>query len=175
MKWFVFIVSLLSIIFAGLALWGVKKDLDTYNITIAVISSLTAILICWQIYNAIDINSKVKNIEATSRRVARMEIEKYNHTVKALIMYIEATDVYKRNNYTEIAIDKLISAIVEGLKGNYIYPVNLSIDFLYYIIEKDGGLMIIKGKKDEYIKALAPIYNDKISHIITSINKALEI
>lgn len=175
MKTFTFIVSLFSIMIAGLALWGVKKNLDTYNITIAVISSLTTILLCWQIYNAIDINSKVKNIELTSRKVARMEIEKYNHTVKSLIMYIEAMDVYKRNNYTEIAVDKLISAIAEGIKGNYVYPVELAINCLYNMTGKDGNLIVMKGKKNEYIKVLSQIYNDRISHIIMNINKALEI
>lgn len=168
-------MSLLSIIIAGLALWGVKKDLDTYNITIAVISSLTTILLCWQIYNAIDVNQKVKSIHRIASIAAKKENDKYHHTVKALITYIEATDIDKRINNTEMAVDKLMLAIKEEIKGNYSMPIDYSIDYLMKIINRGYALQIYKGRRNEYINVLSKIYNSNTSIIIGYINDANEV
>lgn len=175
MKIFTFIISLFSIMIAGLALWGVKKDLDTYNITIAVISSLTTILLCWQIYNVIDVNQKVKDIHQIARMAAKKENDKYHHTIKALITYIEATDIDKRINNTEMAVDKFMVAIKEGVKGNYSMPIDYSIDYLMKIINRGYGLQIYKGRRREYINVLSRIYNNNTSIIISHINDAIEV
>lgn len=175
MKQFLYITCVCSFIISLSALFAKKQDIDTYNITIAVLATLVTIALCWQIYNAIDVNQKVRDIHHIARRTAQVENDLYNHTVIALIMYIEAIDIDRRINNTEETVDKLIAAIEEGLKGKYSYPIDSSIDYLYKMSNREYPLMIYKGKRNEYVKILSKIYNDNISKIIINLNKAIEV
>lgn len=144
-----------------------------YVYLLAALTSLIAILIGWQIYNTIDINKRISDVEKFTSSTANKSIIKYNHTVQSFVYYLSSKD-YQNRNIDEMSIDYLMKSIDEGMKGDYFMPIDFSLNDLYNIcIRKD--YFILKDKKKQYKKILQRIGNEKSLDIIDTLEDAKEI
>lgn len=129
-------------------------------------------LIGWQIYNAVEINKKVDNINKVAERAAYNENKLYNHTTKAVVYYIAAIDYDKRHNDTAKAVDGLFNCINEALYGKFQFPIEMAMDYLL-AMDKEN-FFIYKGKKENYKRTLYNINNEKSESLIKKIQNAYE-
>lgn len=175
MKWILTLLSVTSTIFASMACLSVYTDCDVnwYSIIIAILTLLVTILIGWQIYNAIEVNRKLLEIERIASKAAYEENKRYNHTTIAIVHYMCALDFYKRQNFTDKAVDELFCCIEEALKGRFQFPIELALNFLLKIPE--DNLFIIKSRKEGYMRILYKINGADIHKVINKIEKAYDV
>lgn len=145
-------------------------DIDLYAIIIAVLTLLVTALIGWQIYNAIEINKKLGEIQRIASKAAYEENKRYNHTTIAVIHYINSLNLYKRQNFTDEAIDELFQCIEEALKGRFQFPIDMAINYLLEV--PNDNLLIKESKRKEYIRILYKLNYPDIHRVITKIEKA---
>ena len=162
-------LSLLLSIIACISVHN-KYNIDMYSCVVAILTLLVTTLIAWQIYNAIEFNKKLNEMQRIASKAAYEENKKYNHTTMAVIHYMNAIDYYKRQNISEKTVDELFCCIEEALKGRFLFPIDLAIDFLLNI-PKDN-LFIEKTKKESYLRTLYKINRDDINLVITKIEEA---
>lgn len=172
MKWILTLLCSGSFLLALMAYISVYEcySIDWYSMIIALLTLLVTILIGWQIYNAIEVNKKLGEIQRIASKAAYEENKKYNHTTIAIIHYMKALDFYKRQNFTDKAIDELFCCIEEALKGRFQFPIDMAIDFL--LKTPDDNFVIIKSKKEEYMRTLYKINGTDIHKAINKIEKA---
>lgn len=171
MKWLLTILCFINIVFTILLCASVRHyDIDAYTYIIAVLTLLVTILIGWQIYNVIEINKKLNEIQRIASKAAYEENKRYNHTTIAVIHYMNALDLYKRQNFTDKAVDELFCCIEEALKGGFRFPIDMAISCLLNI--PDNNLFIIESKRKKYIHILYKINCSDINSIIIKIEKA---
>lgn len=164
---------LLSLISLSLTLYSsFNSSPDNYSFLVSVLTFLVTMLIGWQIYNAVEINKKVDNINKVAERAAYNENKLYNHTTKAVVYYITAIDYDKRNNDTAKAIDGLFNCINEALYGKFQFPIEMAMDYLLAMDKED--FFIYHGKKEEYKRILYNINNEKSESLIKKIQNAYE-
>lgn len=170
MKWFLIITYFVcGFIFSSLT-FREGFSADIYAIVIAILTLLVTILIGWQIYNAIEVNKKLNEIHRIASKAAYEENKKYNHTTIAVIHYMNALDFYKRQNFTDKAVDELFCCIEEALKGRFQFPIDMAINYLLEI--PDDNLFIIDSKRRGYLRTLYRINYMNIDIVITKIEKA---
>ena len=166
-----FIISLIAL---GISIYSLTLDrFGNSDLIISILIFLITILIAWQIYNTIDINKKVNDIDLMARRYTRKASDKYNYTLKSSMLYIEAMS-YESRNITEIAIDKYIAAIYEGMKGEYEFPVEQSISHLYAMSKSEFQWRIFLDKRSLYVKILLRLDDERINSIINKLDTAYE-
>lgn len=172
MKWFLSILCFSSFLFSLTTCLSVHKSYNTdmYAIIIAILTLLVTALIGWQIYNAIEVNKKLSEIQRIASKAAYEENKKYNHTTIAVVHYMNALDFYKRQNFTEKTVDELFRCIEEALKGRFQFPIDMAIDYLLEI--PDNNLFIVKSKKEEYLRILYKINHADINRVIIKIENA---
>lgn len=172
MKWILMMLVALSLLLSIIACISVhnKYNIDVYSCVVAILTLLVTTLIAWQIYNAIEFNKKLNEMQRIASKAAYEENKKYNHTTMAVIHYMNAIDYYKRQNISEKTVDELFCCIEEALKGRFLFPIDLAIDFLLNI-PKDN-LFIEKTKKESYLRTLYKINRDDINLVITKIEEA---
>lgn len=171
MKWILIILCFANLLFNIVIAISMRYySVDSYTVIIAVLTLLVTILIGWQIYNAIEINKKLGDIHRIASKTAYEENKRYNHTTIAVIHYMNALDFYRRQNFTDKAVDEIFCCMEESLKGRFQFPIDMSIDFLLKI-PKDN-LFIYESKRNEYIRMLYKINCPDIDRVITKIEKA---
>lgn len=172
MKWFLVILSCVcGSIFSSFALFSINViNPNMYSVVIAILTLLVTILIGWQIYNAIEVNKKVCEIQRIASKTAYEENKKYNHTTIAVIHYMNALDFCKRQNITEKAVDELFCCIEEALKGKFQFPIDMAINYLLEI--PDDNLFVIDSKRKEYLHTLYKLNGVNTDRAITKIEKA---
>lgn len=172
MKWFLSILCFGNLLFTLIICLSIQRcyDVDLYSIVIAILTLLVTILIGWQIYNAIEVNKKLGEIQRIASKVAYEENKKYNHTTIAVIHYINALDFYKRQNFTDKAVDELFCCIEEALKGRFQFPIDMAISYLLKI--PDDNLFIMESKRKEYLRILYKVNCLDTNRLITKIEEA---
>lgn len=171
MKWLLTILSFINILFTILLCVSIRHyDIDAYTYIIAILTLLVTILIGWQIYNVIEINKKLSEIQRIASKAAYEENKRYTHTTVAVIHYMNALDFYKRQNFTDKAVDELFCCIEEALKGRFQFPIDMAINYLLNI--PNNNLFIMESKRREYIRILYKIKYPDIDSIINKIEKA---
>ena len=146
--------------------------IDNYSVLISVFALLVTILIGWQIYNAIEVNKKVDNINKVAERAAYNENKLYNHTTMAVVYYINAIDSDKRNNDTAKAVDGLFNCINEALRGKFQFPIEMAMDYLLEMGKEN--FFIYPDKKEDYKMILNNIKNEKSESLKDKIQNAYE-
>lgn len=171
MNKFLTILCFCSLLLSLIACFSVyySCNINMYAIVISILSLLVTALIGWQIFNSVDINKKVADINRIAKTVARKENEIYTHTTLAVVYYINAVDCYKRQNMVEKTVDGLFNCIEEALKGRFRFPIDLAIDYLLYI--PSDNFSVYKDKKDSYIRILCSINHEKAKMLIDKILK----
>ena len=103
MKWILMMFVALSLLLSIIACISVhnKYNIDMYSCVVAILTLLVTTLIAWQIYNAIEFNKKLNEMQRIASKAAYEENKKYNHTTMAVIHYMNAIDYYKRQNISE--------------------------------------------------------------------------
>lgn len=174
MKWFLIICCLCSLALSLFACFtvGTHPNADMYAVIIAVLTLLVTILIGWQIYNAIELSRKIKEMQRIASKAAYDENKKYNHTTIAIVHYINALDFYKHQRISKKAVDELFKCIEEALKGRFQFPIDMAINYMLSIPKTD--FFVSKIKKREYIRILYYINNEQAKELITKIESAYE-
>lgn len=84
---------------------------DAMTWTMAILSLLVALLIGWNIYNALDLNKRVKHIEEENIRII-------NNTERALVdIQIRANDALNKQDRNRIQTEEYSMGIVDFLQG----------------------------------------------------------
>lgn len=84
---------------------------DVMTWTMAILSLLVTFLIGWNIYNALDLNKRVKHIEEENMRII-------NNTESALVdVQIRANDALKKQDRNRIQTEEYCIGIVDFLQG----------------------------------------------------------
>lgn len=133
------------------------------SILVAVLSVLVVVLIGWQVFNAIQMHTTLKEINSRMKK----EIDDYNHTVSALFTQLFSIQEYFKGNHFEKAIDGFLMALEEANKGSrkddiidgifsYLFAIKEKHD-LYNKKRLPSGVFIIKGKKEFYLEILSKI------------------
>lgn len=147
-------------------------DFDYQGLLVGILSLLVTVLIGWQIYNAIEVNKKVNNINKVAERAAYNENKLYNHTTMAVVYYINAIDSVKRNNDTAKAVDGLFNCINEALRGKFQFPIEMAMDYLLEMGKEN--FFIYPDKKEDYKMILNNIKNEKSESLKDKIQNAYE-
>lgn len=174
MKWILVICSLCSFTLSLFACYSVNRncDINIYALIIAILTLLVTILLGWQIYNAIELNRKLNEMQKIASKAAYNENKKYNHTTIAIVHYVNAIDLYRRQRISEKAVDELFKCIEEALKGRFQFPIDMAINYMSSIPKSD--FFIHKTRKEEYIRILYSINNEEAKELITKIEAAYE-
>lgn len=171
MKWLLTILALGNLLFSVIICLSIRyHNVDAYTVIVAVLTLLVTILIGWQIYNAMEVNKRLGEMQRVASKIAYEENKKYNHTTIAVIHYINALDFYKRQNFTDKAVDELFCCIEEALKGKFQFPIDMAISCILEI--PDGNLIVMESKRKEYIRTLYKLNCADICKVITKIEKA---
>ena len=143
------------------------------NFIVSVLSILVTVLVGFQIYNAIDINNKINNLENIARKEVLDQLNIYDHKIKARLITIDTKDLYNRN-ITGAAIDGYLRAINEAIKGKGWEEVKEIVIVLRKIISQYDGLNLILSQenKNKYLEILKKIQNQDVSDIIYFIDNA---
>lgn len=164
---------LLSVIAVCVSVWrSPELSFDYQGVLVGVLSLLVTVLVGFQIYNSVDVNRKMNEIETVSRNIARMESSKSIHATKSYMHTHEGIENY-RGHFVTIAIDEFMIALQEGVLSED----NDMLEKPYYYLdtimrENKNGYPILKGEKDKYISILSsvPIYKDGMGKLIRLIS-----
>lgn len=164
---------LLSVIAVCVSVWrSPELSFDYQGVLVGVLSLLVTVLVGFQIYNSVDVNRKMNEIETVSRNIARMESSKSIHATKSYMHTHEGIENYRRH-FVTIAIDEFMIALQEGVLSED----NDMLEKPYYYLdtimrENKNGYPILKGEKDKYISILSsvPIYKDGMGKLIRFIS-----
>lgn len=149
-------ISVISILFSIIAICFAWKSLENYKIDIiGVVIGISGLIVTatigWQIYNAIQLNSLIKEFDSRMER----EIDDYNHTVTGLFIQMQTMQDYLKGNMYEWALEGFMRAIEEANKGKRKEIVEGIISFLYRIKDDkenlNANVFIIQGQKDRYL------------------------
>lgn len=175
MKWVLVIGVSFSLIISLVVCISTSRcyNVDVYAFIIAVLTLLVTLLIGFQIYNAIEVNKKLNEMQRIAAKAAYKENERYNHTTIAVVYYITAIDYYKRQNISEKTVDGLFCCIEEALKGKFQFPINMAISYMLDNMPRNN-FFIRKSKKEIYMRILYKINNDRVQELITKIDLAYE-
>ena len=133
------------------------------SVLVAVLSVLVVVLIGWQVFNAIQMQNTLKDIDSKMKK----EIDDYDHTVSALFTQLFSIQEYFKGNHYEKAIDGFLSAIEEACKGSrkedVIEGIFSYLDVIkkhhesYTVRDMPSELYIIKGKREYYLNILSKV------------------
>ncbi len=107
---------------------------DVMTWTMAILSLLVTFLIGWNIYNALDLNKRVKNVEEENMRII-------NNTESALVdIQIRANDALNKQNRNRIQTEEYCMGIVDflqgfsiiGEKGNYMQAYRILVSSILH-------------------------------------------
>lgn len=173
MKWILAICSFLSLILSLAVCVSFSRyySIDIYSFIISILTLLVALLIGFQIYNAIEVHKKLNEMQRIAAKAAYEENERYNHTTMAVVYYINAIDYYKRQNISEKTIDGLFCCIEEALKGKFQFPIDMAINYMLDNIPSEN-FFVQKSKKEIYMRILYKINNDRVKEVITKIESS---
>lgn len=143
-----------------------------YALVIAILTLLVTILLGWQIYNAIELNRKLNEMQKIASLAAYNENKKYNHTTIAIVHYVNALDFYRRQRISEKAVEELFKCIEEALKGRFQFPIDMAIDYMLDI--PASNFFVPRARKGDYIRILYSINNEPAKELITKIESAYE-
>lgn len=164
---------LLSVIAVCVSVWrSPELSFDYQGVLVGALSLLVTVLVGFQIYNSVDVNRKMNEIETVSRNIARIESSKSIHAIKAYMHTLEGIENY-RGHFVTIAIDEFMIALQEGVLSED----NDMFEKPYYYLDKImkeniNGYIILKGEKDKYINILSsvPIYKEGMGKLIRFIS-----
>lgn len=176
--WIISITSLLlSVIAVCVAVWrSPELSFDYQGVLVGVLSLLVTILVGFQIYNSIDVNRKMAEIEKVSRDTARIESSKSIHATKSCMHTREGIESYN-NHFVTIAIDEFMIALQEGILSEDNDMLEQPYHYLMMIMRGNkDGYPILKGEKDKYINILSSvqIYKSDMNKLIRFISMSDE-
>lgn len=156
--WISIVSLLLSVIAVCVAVWrSPELSFDYQGVLVGVLSLLVTILVGFQIYNSIDVNRKMAEIEKVSRDTARIESSKSIHATKSCMHTREGIESYN-NHFVTIAIDEFMIALQEGVLSEDSDMLEQPYHYLMMIMQGNkNGYPILKGEKDKYINILSSV------------------
>lgn len=159
------------------AVWrSPELSFDYQGVLVGVLSLLVTILVGFQIYNSIDVNRKMAEIEKVSRDTARIESSKSIHATKSCMHTREGIESYN-NHFVTIAIDEFMIALQEGVLSEDNDMLEQPYHYLMMIMRGNkDGYPILKGEKDKYINILSSvqIYKSDMNKLIRFISMSDE-
>lgn len=175
--WISIVSLLLSVIAVCVAVWrSPELSFDYQGVLVGVLSLLVTMLVGFQIYNSIDVNRKMAEIEKVSRDTARIESSKSIHATKSCIHTREGIESYN-NHFVTIAIDEFMIALQEGVLSEDNDILEQPYHYLMRIMHGNkDGYPILKGEKDKYINILSSvqIYKSDMNKLIRFISMSDE-
>lgn len=175
--WISIVSLLLSVIAVCVAVWrSPELSFDYQGVLVGVLSLLVTILVGFQIYNSIDVNRKMAEIEKVSRDTARIESSKSIHATKSCMHTREGIESYN-NHFVTIAIDEFMIALQEGVLSEDSDMLEQPYHYLMMIMQGNkNGYPILKGEKDKYINILSSvqIYKSDMNKLIRFISMSNE-
>ena len=156
--WISGVSLLLSVIAVCVSVWrSPELSFDYQGVLVGVLSLLVTILVGFQIYNSIDVNRKMAEIEKVSRDTARIESSKSIHATKSCMHTREGIESYN-NHFVTIAIDEFMIALQEGVLSEDNDILEQPYHYLMMIMQGNkNGYPILKGEKDKYINILSSV------------------
>ena len=171
--WISGVSLLLSVIAVCVSVWrSPELSFDYQGVLVGVLSLLVTILVGFQIYNSIDVNRKISEIEKVSRDTARIESSKSIHATKSCMHTREGIESYN-NHFVTIAIDEFMIALQEGILSEDNDMLEQPYYYLMMIMRGNkDGYPILKGEKDKYINILSSvqIYKSDMNKLIRFIS-----
>ena len=178
LKW----ASIVSLTFSIIALCttcyreGPKLDFDYMGVIVAVFSLLVTLLIGYQIYNTIEINTKISKFENKTKRITEKTKTEVKYYCKSYLAFIKAEEQHKNGEY-ESSLYSATYSLIDGWKSIDKEPYGAAKDLLMCIVENDEGkgIKIIDIRKKEFLDELEKIYKKKndsdLKKIISYFNK----
>jgi len=156
--WISGVSLLLSVIAVCVSVWrSPELSFDYQGVLVGVLSLLVTMLVGFQIYNSIDVNRKISEIEKVSRDTARIESSKSIHATKSCMHTREGIESYN-NHFVTIAIDEFMIALQEGILSEDNDMLEQPYHYLMMIMRGNkDGYPILKGEKDKYINILSSV------------------
>lgn len=171
--WISGVSLLLSVIAVCVSVWrSPELSFDYQGVLVGVLSLLVTMLVGFQIYNSIDVNRKISEIEKVSRDTARIESSKSIHATKSCMHTREGIECYN-NHFVTIAIDEFMIALQEGILSEDNDMLEQPYHYLMMIMRGNkDGYPILKGEKDKYINILSSvqIYKSDMNKLIRFIS-----
>ena len=171
--WISGVSLLLSVIAVCVSVWrSPELSFDYQGVLVGVLSLLVTMLVGFQIYNSIDVNRKISEIEKVSRDTARIESSKSIHATKSCMHTREGIESYN-NHFVTIAIDEFMIALQEGILSEDNDMLEQPYHYLMMIMRGNkDGYPIWKGEKDKYINILSSvqIYKSDMNKLIRFIS-----
>lgn len=171
--WISGVSLLLSVIAVCVSVWrSPELSFDYQGVLVGVLSLLVTMLVGFQIYNSIDVNRKISEIEKVSRDTARIESSKSIHATKSCMHTREGIESYN-NHFVTIAIDEFMIALQEGILSEDNDMLEQPYHYLMMIMRGNkDGYPILKGEKDKYINILSSvqIYKSDMNKLIRFIS-----
>lgn len=171
--WISGVSLLLSVIAVCVSVWrSPELSFDYQGVLVGVLSLLVTMLVGFQIYNSIDVNRKISEIEKVSRDTARIESSKSIHAAKSCMHTREGIESYN-NHFVTIAIDEFMIALQEGILSEDNDMLEQPYHYLMMIMRGNkDGYPILKGEKDKYINILSSvqIYKSDMNKLIRFIS-----
>lgn len=155
---------------------------DYMGVLVGILALLVTILIGWQVFNAIQMQTTLREINSRMNK----EIDDYDHTVSALVVQLHSIIEYFNKRYYAKAIDRFIYCLDEANKGSRsdeviegIFSYLLAIKDEYKRLEEKEKefqtyIFILKGKREHYINILSKIRRKEASEIIAFISELEE-
>lgn len=135
--------------------------IDYIGVIIGILALLVTILITWQIFNTINANKKIE------------DLEKLRYSIKSHIITL-TTISSERSCNTAHCIQNYISAIEYALMSNDEDALNNALTQLKSMCKHNDVYEVYKGEKRRYIKVLKQLDLD-LDELIDSISKSREI
>lgn len=170
-------ISIISVTFSIIAVCFAWKSLDNYRVDIVgVVLGIAGLIVTttigWQIYNAIQLNSLIKEFDSRMES----ELDDYNHTVTGLFIQMHTMQDYLKGNMYEWALEGFMRAIEEANKGKRKDVIEGILSFLYRIKDDkeklNANVFILKGQKEKYIEIINNVkglYSDGLIDFIKSL------
>lgn len=168
------ILSVVAISYAHFKIEPMHLSIDRYSFMLDALALLVTILIGWQIYNVIAIDTKIKNeIEKAKTEINKYITEQKNKNLYSINMVheiIQARIDLLENQYDD-ALFSYIGAIEAAKNAGFPSVEKACLDAIIdviipYIKKEEINITLLKEKKGQYINVLKEVNDTRAFDVI---------
>lgn len=144
--------------------------IDWYGFLVGILALLVTVLIGWQVFNAIQMQNTLADIDSKMRK----EIDEYDHTVNALLSQLHTIQASFDRYHNKQALEGFMDALGSAIKGSRNESaIDGILSYLLAVQERcvlyREKIYLNKIKKESYIEILSKIKGKDAQEIKTFI------
>lgn len=133
-------------------------NVDWYGFLVGILALLVTVLIGWQVFNAIQMQNTLKDIDSKMRK----EIDEYDYTVNALLSQLHTIQASFDRYHNKQALEGFMEALGSAVKGSRSESaIEGILSYLLAVQERcilhKEKIYLSKIKKEDYIRILSGI------------------